>query len=140
MFWSQLQILTLREQKVIFSIHPRTRISFIKYGWSEDQIANINLIDPQPYFENIGYIKYSDALITDSGGMQKEAYLINKKCITIRSETEWVETLTSGANTLMFDDLSSMQTALNNSDIEFDYQLYGSGNSCAEIVDVFSAN
>jgi UDP-GlcNAc3NAcA epimerase len=135
-----LETLNNLDKKVIFSIHPRTRIAFKNNGWNEDHFSNITLIDPQPYFENIGYIKYSEALITDSGGMQKEAYWLHKKCITVRSETEWVETLNGGANTLMFDDLVSMQTALNNSDIEFDYQLYGNGNSCAEIVDILTAN
>ena len=70
-----------------------------------------------------------NALITDSGGMQKEAYWLQKKCITIRTETEWVETLEDNWNTLLFEDLSLLQESLNQVPKNWDVDLYGSGNA-----------
>jgi UDP-GlcNAc3NAcA epimerase len=124
--------------KVIFAIHPRTRGAFKTYGWTEADFANIVFIDPQPYFENIGYIERSQALITDSGGMQKEAYWLQKKCITVRSETEWVETLEGGANTLIFEDLRVLNDLLTNRSLSFDDSLYGEGDSCDAIVKILA--
>lgn len=131
-----LHTLNALDKKAIFAIHPRTRNAFKQYGLSENDFNNIKFIDPQPYFENIGYIAHSDALITDSGGMQKEAYWLNKKCITVRSETEWIETLEGNANVLVFNDLDKIKSYLNTSEAIFDTSLYGDGQSCGLIVDI----
>jgi UDP-GlcNAc3NAcA epimerase len=131
-----LSILNGLQYKVVFAIHPRTRATFTNFGWSEADFSNIVFIDPQPYFENIGYIERSQALITDSGGMQKEAYWLQKTCITVRSETEWVETLEGGANTLIFEDLSTMGDLLSSASPTFKESLYGDGNSCDAIVNI----
>jgi UDP-N-acetylglucosamine 2-epimerase len=58
------------------------------------------LIEPQGYIEFQGLLKYAEKVITDSGGLQKEAYMAKKPCITLRSETEWVETVAAGWNLL----------------------------------------
>src|SRR5690625_3341846 len=87
------------DQLVVFPIHPRT-----KKGLEDSQISvpeNIELIKPQGYIEFQGLIKYAGKIITDSGGLQKEAYLAGKPCITIRPETEWVETVEAGWNRLL---------------------------------------
>ncbi len=120
--------------KSIFAIHPRTRNSFKGFGLNEAQFENISFIDPQPYFENLGYLANSEALITDSGGMQKEAYWLKKKCVTVRSETEWIETLEGNANTLMYDNLSEISDILKDKEILFNEALYGDGDSCRSIV------
>ncbi len=130
-----LTTLNQLDKKVIFAIHPRTRVAMKKFDMPENQYSNILFIDPQPYFENIGYLNACDAAITDSGGMQKEVYWLGKKCITVRSETEWVETLEGNANTLIFEDLSLMQAYLSDTNITFDQNLYGQGQSCKSIVD-----
>ena len=59
------------------------------------------MIPPQGYIEFQGLLKHSEKVITDSGGLQKEAYIAGKPCITLRPETEWVETVESGWNVLM---------------------------------------
>ncbi len=130
-----LETLNQLDKKAVFAIHPRTKNAFKNFGLNEKQFSNIIFIDPQPYFENIGYIAQSAALITDSGGMQKEAYWLKKKCVTVRSETEWTETLAGNANTLIFEDLSSINKILEDHEYSFDESLYGSGNSCTQIVD-----
>ena len=73
-------------------------------------------------------------LITDSGGMQKEAYWLNKKCVTIRTETEWVETVILGGNKLMFEDLSDLGNELSLLPANWDVNLYGDGNAANNIV------
>jgi len=86
-------------QDIVFPIHPRTRNIVETH-----QIVipeNVELIKPQGYIEFQGLIKYAEKVITDSGGLQKEAYIAGKPCITLRPETEWVETVDAGWNQLM---------------------------------------
>ena len=135
-----LQSLNSLSQKIVFSIHPRTRSNAVKFGINLNDYSNILFIDPQPYFENLGYIYYADALITDSGGMQKEAYWLKKKCITIRKETEWKETLEGGGNVLIFEDLGPMQHLLESENVQWNEQLYGNGNACEQIVEILLQN
>ena len=87
------------DSKILFPVHPRT-----------NNIININnivipknilLIEPVSYLDFIDLQKNSKKIITDSGGIQKEAYILKKPCITLRSETEWKETVDSGWNLLI---------------------------------------
>lgn len=82
----------------VFPVHPRTH-NIIK----KNEITvpdNIELIQPQGYIEFQGLLKFAEKVITDSGGLQKEAYIAGKPCITVRPETEWVETVEAGWNIL----------------------------------------
>lgn len=125
---------------VILAIHPRTSNLMKTFNLKKEYYKNINFIEPQSYFDNLTYLNFTKALITDSGGMQKEAYWLKKKCITIRKETEWTETLENGNNTLLFDDLSSIQDILN-SELEFwNENLYGKGYSSDKIVNHIKNN
>lgn len=133
-----LESLNTLNKKVIFAAHPRTQQRIKEFELSHlirgnESSANVEIIDPQPYFENLTYLYHSTGLITDSGGMQKEAYWLNKPCITIRSETEWVETMENGANVLLFEDLSSLPKEVERKDISFDINLYGDGNAAKMI-------
>ncbi|MFD0939110.1 non-hydrolyzing UDP-N-acetylglucosamine 2-epimerase [Pedobacter boryungensis] len=120
--------------KVIMALHPRTKNLMEKYSIDLNQFSNISFIEPQSYFHNLTYLTFSDGLITDSGGMQKEAYWLNKNCITIRTETEWIETVTLGGNVLVFDDLTLIQNAIDKSIENWDSNLYGDGNAATQIV------
>lgn len=117
------------DHKVIFSIHPRTRKLAEDYGLHLDAYSNIRFIDPASYLENINYMASSSALITDSGGMQKEAYFLKKLCVTIRSETEWTETLEHGWNTLCYDDFSQIKDILNTDPSHYNAGMYGNGDA-----------
>ena len=120
--------------KVVMAIHPRTANLMNTFGLEKDNYENINFIEPQSYFENLSYLNHSKGLITDSGGMQKEAYWFQKKCVTIRKETEWLETLINESNTLLFEDLSGIQKILNNKTTIWDSSLYGNGHCSDQIV------
>lgn len=124
------------DQKVILSIHPRTSNQMLIYQINKYKFNNIKFIEPQSYLDNLSYLSLSSALITDSGGMQKEAYWLKKKCITIRKETEWIETLENKNNSLLFNDLSNLRTVINEENSGWREDLYGKGDTSQLIVDI----
>ncbi len=130
-----LQTLNELDKEVVFSLHPRTGNLANRYGIDLDTFSNIVFIAPQSYFSNLGYLQNASALITDSGGMQKEAFWLKKKCVTIRKETEWIETLADDANVLVFDNLEQIQEELRRGPNSWDEKLYGQGNSATKMVD-----
>jgi UDP-N-acetylglucosamine 2-epimerase len=91
----------------LFPAHPRTVKNLKKFKLYQDlkKSNNLRIIDPVPYQELLSLMAYARAVLTDSGGMQKEAYFLGCPCLTLRNETEWVETVVKGANTLV--DMSS---------------------------------
>ena len=88
-----------KSSTVILPVHPRTRKLLQSYNLSFDT-NNIFLLDPVGYFEMLWLLKHCNSVITDSGGLQKEAYFFSKPCITLREQTEWVELVESGVNML----------------------------------------
>ncbi len=122
------------EKKIVFSIHPRTVSRMKSFGITEAQYPNIIFIPPVGYMESISYQTNADIIITDSGGIQKEAYILGKKCITLRSETEWTETLTGGWNTLVYDNLSDLTAVINKPVSNYVPNLYGNGKAAVDIV------
>ncbi|OQY39505.1 MAG: UDP-N-acetylglucosamine 2-epimerase (non-hydrolyzing) [Candidatus Cloacimonetes bacterium 4572_65] len=87
------------DKKVIFPIHPRTKK--ILENKLKLNLLNVRLIDPQGYLDFLILQQNALKVITDSGGIQKEACILKRPCITIRSETEWVETVEAGVNLLI---------------------------------------
>lgn len=130
-----LDNLNALDKKVIMSLHPRTKGFMNKYDMSPNDFNNITFIEPQSYFANLNYLLYSDGLITDSGGMQKEAYWLKKKCITVRKETEWTETVELKGNVLLFDDLSEIKNLITELPSTWDNSLYGESDASVKIVD-----
>jgi UDP-GlcNAc3NAcA epimerase len=129
------------DKKVKFTVHPRTMNNLSKWVDDLSNYDNITFLPPLSYFDSLNMQFNSTAVITDSGGMQKEAYFFRKKCITIRSETEWVETVKSGWNTLLFDDLSTMKKVLNKKSPKSYTDLYGTGDSAKQIANtIFNYN
>ncbi len=124
------------DKKVVFAIHPRTIARLQSFGLQQANFSNIEFIPPVGYLQSICYQLYADGIITDSGGMQKEAYMLRKKCVTLRSETEWTETLTNGWNTLMFTNLHDLQTVLSNKPGAYIENIYGNGHAAEEIVSI----
>lgn len=128
-----LEVFDHLDRKVIFTTHPRTIARMESYNLAKENYSNIQFIPPIGYLDSISYQMHADCIITDSGGIQKEAYMLKKKCITLRSETEWVETLEGGWNTLIFDDLNEMSNALTTKAINYKENTYGNGDAASEI-------
>jgi UDP-GlcNAc3NAcA epimerase len=121
---------SLTRYKFIFPIHPRTR----KILEQQNLIfaSHVKMIDPVGYLEMIAYESACSAVLTDSGGVQKEAFFFRKPCITMRDSTEWVELTDSGWNTLVGADTDKIITAVENINTPKNYpELYGDG-LCAE--------
>ncbi|OGT09892.1 MAG: UDP-N-acetylglucosamine 2-epimerase [Gammaproteobacteria bacterium GWE2_42_36] len=122
-----------KEKKIVLPLHPRTK-NFIKQSNIK---LNFEPIDPVGYFDMLELLKHCQLVITDSGGLQKEAYFFDKFCITLRDETEWVELVENGFNQLAGADPDKIimlyEGALNQKN-HFAASLYGDGQSAKKIV------
>lgn len=117
---------------VIFPVHPRTRnlIHDSKFVVN----SNVTLIQPLGPLEIVELLENADCLLTDSGGMQKEAYLLGVRCITLREETEWVETVSAGWNSLAGVDAKRIQSLFETWKPEAKRPLvYGDGRAAEKI-------
>lgn len=128
--------------KVIFSLHPRTKKQLDQRDIQIAKYQNIEWIEPVSYFKNLSYIQFAQLVITDSGGMQKEAYWLQTQCLTIRKDTEWTETLRDGWNTLVYDDFESINHLLSTIPTNHRMNLYGDGAAAISIIEhlLLSAN
>lgn len=122
-----------KDTRVILPIHPRTRKILAS---SEIDVSKIFFIDPVGYFQMIWLLKHCEMVITDSGGLQKEAYFFQKPCVTVRDETEWVELVEAGANTLVGADKELIVSTCikGNPFLVSNDSLYGTGKAGEEIV------
>ena len=122
-----------REKQVILPLHPRTR-NIIE---TNNIKIEFTIIDPVGYLEIVWLIKNADLVMTDSGGLQKEAFFFHKLCITLRDETEWMELVDIGANTLVGADRMKILDAYESifeKSIDFDVNLYGKGQASKNII------
>jgi UDP-N-acetylglucosamine 2-epimerase (non-hydrolysing)/UDP-GlcNAc3NAcA epimerase len=121
---------------VLFPVHPRTRERLQASGLIEQLRAGGNLIltEPLGYLEFATLLTHSRAVLTDSGGVQKEAYLAGVPCVTLRPSTEWTETVASGWNTLVDLDAPGALAALERRPPDEHPQLYGDGHAAERCV------
>ena len=131
-----LNVLQNLKHKVVLPLHPRTKKSILTNGIPLSKYTNLMIKEPVSYFENIALIKHAQAVITDSGGVQKETYFLKKKCITLRSETEWVETLHNDWNHLLFEELETMQQHIDKTPGKFVEDFYGTGKSAQVMAEI----
>lgn len=121
---------TVAEQRpLVMPLHPRTRAALEGFGLS---LAGITTIDPVGYLDMTALLDACVDVHTDSGGVQKEAYFHRKPCVTLRGETEWVETVETGWNRLWNqDDYATPRRSIDD---------YGDGNSAERILDIIVAS
>ena len=134
-FSMSAQLSAAKEKQVILPLHPRTKkiLENLKLD-----ISNLTIIEPVGYLEIVWLIDNCDFVMTDSGGLQKEAYFFEKQCITLRDETEWVELTKCGANTLVGANKDKILESYRNNS-EFNKQnlrldLYGGGKASENII------
>jgi len=117
---------------IVLPLHPRTRGAIAKAGLSLD----VHLTDPVGYLEMIWLLRRCGLVLTDSGGVQKEAFFFGKACVTMRDQTEWVELVNVGANELAGADKDKIVSAAARHIgriVDDTYQLYGGGKAAGRI-------
>lgn len=119
--------------RVLLAIHPRTKSKLQYFNIDPEKYLNLELIGPQSYLDSLSLQKFSEGIITDSGGIQKEAYMLKKMCVTIRKETEWVETLKDNWNNLVFEDLQNIPDYFAQTPGIHNRELYGDGKAAQSI-------
>jgi len=107
-----LDALTSLDEPVVFPAHPRVRAVLERAGRWNEVAARLRVLEPQGYLETLLLEKHARLILTDSGGVQKEAYLWGVPCITLRDETEWVETVDAGWNLLTGADARRIREAV----------------------------
>ena len=121
------------EMEIILPLHPRTT----KIVESRNIRMKFKLIPPVSYFDMIELLKNTRIVLTDSGGVQKEAFFFAKPCVTLRDETEWVELVDKGFNRLAGaekDKITNAYNEMKNKRLDFNINLYGNGLASKKII------
>jgi UDP-N-acetylglucosamine 2-epimerase len=124
---------------VVLPLHPRTRQRLAADGGDAGAMpANLRLVDPLSYLDMLRLLDGSELILTDSGGVQKEAYWLGIPCITLRPETEWVETVDAGWNVIVDADPARIAAAAGKDDWPRAdaREAFGRGDAGARIVDL----
>ncbi len=117
---------------VVLPLHPRTKAKLAQFRLQ----LNVNLIEPVGYFDMIELLKNCTLVMTDSGGLQKEAFFFQKNCVTLRDQTEWVELIKNNVNVLVVANKTQIIAAFEkmiHQTSNFTIDLYGNGKACENI-------
>jgi UDP-N-acetylglucosamine 2-epimerase len=125
-------------ERVVFPAHPRTRAQLEREGLELEE--HVRVIEPLSYLELAALTSQARVIVTDSGGLQKEAYWYGVPCVTLRPSTEWVDTVKTGANVLVDDDPEALAEAVANAAMPARRPvLYGDGHASERIAQVLLA-
>lgn len=130
------------EETVILPIHPRTRKKIADFGLLDAKKAsNLRLVEPLSYLDMLVIEQNARMILTDSGGVQKEAYFFAVPCLTLRPETEWVETLEDGWNTIVGLDAEKIRQCAQNTTTPSNppQPVFGDGQSARKIIRILTA-
>jgi UDP-N-acetylglucosamine 2-epimerase len=133
-----VELIAALPQPVVFPLHPRTRARLEAAGLTE-RLDGVTLTPPLGYLDFLELARNARALLTDSGGVQKEAYLLGVPCVTLRDTTEWVETVEAGWNVLVDLDRDAALAAVERTPPAERPELYGGGRAAERVRDVVSA-
>jgi UDP-N-acetylglucosamine 2-epimerase (non-hydrolysing)/UDP-GlcNAc3NAcA epimerase len=122
---------------VVFPVHPRTRLRIEEAGLGE-QLGDVRMISPLGYLDFMKLARHARAVLTDSGGVQKEAYLLGVPCLTLRYTTEWVETVEAGWNVLVDLDAEAALRALDRTPPSERPELYGGGRAAERVCEALA--
>jgi UDP-N-acetylglucosamine 2-epimerase len=127
--------------RVVLPLHPRTRARLEAAGLLDrlERAEGLDLAPPVGYLDFLELVRNARAVLTDSGGVQKEAYLLGVPCVTLRDTTEWVETVEAGWNVLVDLDSEAALAALEREPPAERPELYGGGHAAERVCDVLSA-
>jgi UDP-N-acetylglucosamine 2-epimerase len=132
-----LKTLETLDMPVVLPAHPRTLQAIKLAGLTS--LSNLTMIAPVSYLDMIALEASARVILTDSGGVQKEAYMVGVPCVTLREETEWVETVDAGWNQLVGAEPAAIRAAVSSSAPGHDtFPLYGDGKACERIVAALS--
>lgn len=137
-----LQAFSALEEIVYLPLHPRTKSKIESFGLNSilEQAENIRIAEPISYLEMLLLEKHAKAIVTDSGGVQKEAYFAKVPCITLRDQTEWVETIETGWNQLVNPLEVNLAVTLSNLQLGKPIDnLYGDGKAAKKIVAIMKS-
>jgi UDP-GlcNAc3NAcA epimerase len=130
---SILQALNETDETVVLPLHPRTRHAMERVGFTPS--PRLRVLEPVSYLEMLNLEKNARLVLTDSGGVQKEAYFFGVPCVTLREETEWVETVQAGWNTLVGADKTRILNAVRTLEPQGQLpQVFGDGKASQKIV------
>ena len=123
-------------ERVVLPLHPRTEAALETHGLEAMAAEAVDLVDPVGYLDFVALLSGAERVATDSGGVQKEAFYLDRPCVTLRETTEWPETVESGWNTLVGTDPDAIRTALARPrpDPAAKPELYGGGEAAARVV------
>ena len=136
-----VELIRVLPEPVLFPLHPRTRARLNDAGLMAELTNDdrLTLSEPLGYVEFSALVCQARAVLTDSGGVQKEAYLAGVPCVTLRANTEWTETVDAGWNTLVDLDRGAALAALDHAPPPERPQLYGDGHAAERCVAAVSA-
>jgi UDP-GlcNAc3NAcA epimerase len=126
-----------RDERVVLPLHPRTRKLLAECGFTP--AGSISIVDPVPFADMVQLEKHARVILTDSGGVQKEAYFHGVPCVTLRDETEWVETVHAGWNQLAGADAARIIDAVRTARCGQPIPDYGTGEAGATILQILTA-
>jgi len=136
---SILRALQRSGKTVVFPVHPRTRKYLQEYGLWDRMPDSLLCVDPVGYLDMLRLLSGAEKVLTDSGGVQKEAYITGVPCITLRENTEWVETVQDGWNILVGADEEKILRAIQSSiPVTPHREVFGSGDASERIAAVIA--
>jgi UDP-N-acetylglucosamine 2-epimerase (non-hydrolysing)/UDP-GlcNAc3NAcA epimerase len=133
-----VELLVAMPQPVVFPVHPRTRQRLEDTGLM-GRLGDVHVVGPLGYLDFLKLARHARAVLTDSGGVQKEAYLLGVPCVTLRDTTEWVETVESGWNVLVDLDARAALAALGRELPAERPELYGGGHAAERVCEVLGS-